>query len=128
YLRTITRSNDHELLHVLNDIRNGNVTSRVTEFLNSRMNKAADDFLGTRLFPHRRSVEDFNLRHLNDLPGETFTFETDYAGQDRYLDAIKKTAAVPAVLRLKIGALVMIRKNDPKMRFVNGSLGTVKSV
>lgn len=39
---------------------------------------------------------------------------------------IKKQAPIPEILKLKKSALVMIRMNDPEMRFINGSLGTIE--
>lgn len=128
YLRTVVRSQDPEFLEVLNYIRNGRVNDMVTRFLDSKVRNLGMKFAGTRLFPHRKSVEDYNLKQLELLPGKTFTIKTRYAGSEKYFDQIKKSAPIPETLFLKVGALIMIRKNDVNMLYVNGSLGTVKSV
>lgn len=128
YLKTVVRSSDEEFLKVLNFIRDGVVNATVTDYLNSKLRESKKEFVGTRLFPHRQSVEEYNLTRLKSLDGETFTFETEYAGQSRYLEQIKKTAPVAEKLHLKKGALVMIRKNDPSYKFVNGSLGTLVEI
>ena len=47
-------------------------------------------------------------------------------GPEPLRERIAKEAPVPEVLRLKSGALVMIRVNDPLLRYVNGSVGTVR--
>ncbi|MES2768659.1 MAG: DEAD/DEAH box helicase [Bdellovibrionota bacterium] len=127
YLKTIMRSTDEKFLRVLNFIRNGQVNFEVNEFLNSKIKKPTDDFTGTILFSHRNSVEDYNLTKLSNLKGDLLTFKTAYSGSSKFLEAIKKASPVPEVLQLKIGALVMIRKNDPQGAYVNGTLGTVKS-
>jgi ATP-dependent DNA helicase PIF1 len=127
YLKTIMRTSDEKFLRVLNFIRNGHVNFEVNEFLNSKIKKPSDDFTGTILFSHRNSVEDYNLTKLSDLKGDLLTFKTTYSGSSKFLEAIKKSSPVPEVLQLKVGALVMIRKNDPQGAYVNGTLGTVKS-
>ncbi len=127
YLKTIMRTQDEKFLRVLNFIRNGQVNFEVNEFLNSKIKKPTDDFTGTILFSHRNSVEDYNLTKLSNLKGDLLTFKTAYSGSSKFLEAIKKASPVPEVLQLKIGALVMIRKNDPQGAYVNGTLGTVKS-
>jgi ATP-dependent exoDNAse (exonuclease V) alpha subunit len=128
YLKTVMRSKDTEFLNILNFVRDGHVNDRVTDFLNNHVRSANAEFKGTILFPHRYSVEEYNLKELAQLPGKTFSIKTQYAGAERYLEHIKRTAPVPEVLHLKLNALVMIRKNDPEMRFVNGSLATVLAV
>lgn len=127
YLKTVMRSQDEKFLRILNFVRNGKVNFEVNEFLNSKIKKPTDNFAGTILFSHRKSVEDYNIKKLQDLPGDLLTFKSTYSGSERFLEAIKKAAPVPEVLQLKIGALVMIRRNDPQGMYVNGSLGTVKS-
>jgi len=128
YLKTVMRSKDSEFLEVLNFIRDGHVNDTVTKFLNLRIRDAGQKFGGTILFPHRQSVEKYNLKELSELPGKTFAFKTEYEGSERFLAQIKKTAPIPEILHLKINALVMIRKNDPNLEFVNGSLGYMKAI
>jgi len=127
YLKTIMRTTDEKFLKVLNFVRSGKMNFEVNEFLSSKVKKPTDSFTGTILFSHRASVEDYNLKKLEELKGDLLTFKTAYSGGAKFLEAMKKAAPVPDVLQLKVGALVMIRKNDPQGAYVNGSLGTVKS-
>lgn len=127
YLKTIMRTQDEKFLRVLNFIRNGKINFEVHEFLNSKIRKPEGDFSGTILFSHRASVEDYNLKQLQNLSGDLLTFKTTYTGAEKAREAMKKAAPVPEILQLKVGALVMIRKNDPQGAYVNGSLATVKS-
>jgi ATP-dependent DNA helicase PIF1 len=128
FLQTVMRSKDLEFLEVLNLIRDGYVTDKVTRFLNLRVKDLGEKFDGTLLFPHRQSVEEYNLKELEGLSGKTYSFKTEYNGSQKYLEQIKKTAPIPEILKLKLNALVMLRKNDPNKEYVNGSLGHLKSV
>jgi hypothetical protein len=46
-------------------------------------------------------------------------------GQAQKVDELKRNAPIGENLVLKEGALVMFRQNDPELRFVNGTLGTI---
>ena len=56
------------------------------------------------------------------------TFETEYKGGDMYQKALRQNAPIPEKLNLKREAFVMLRQNDPAGRWVNGSLGYIKSL
>ncbi len=114
-LRTTVRTKDLEFVEILNSVRNGEVTEEVTEFLNSRHGFfEEDDFDGTVLFPRRDITERYNLSQLSKIEGKEFQFETLFSGDDRFLEGMMKNSPVPEILTLKIGALVMIRQNDPR--------------
>ena len=82
YLQTILRSQDKNFLEVLNFVRNGVVNETVSCFLNSKIQKNISNFKGTRLFSHKRSVEDFNLKELENIKSPLKSFETEYVGQE----------------------------------------------
>ena len=131
-LRTIVRTQDTEFQEILNFIRSGVVNERVTRFLNER--KVSDfmdmdeAFEGTRLFPHRDTTEKFNLLKLSQLEGQAQSIPTVYSGNEKSIQDLKRNAPIPEILRLKEGALVMLRINDPKQRFVNGSLASIEKI
>lgn len=129
-LSTVMRTQDTEFLEILNFVREGIVNERVTDFLQRRTAKATDTFEGTRLYPHRAQAELYNRRRLESLSQKLFTFPTKYAGAETYLEAAKRVVPIPDVLLLKIGALIMMRKNDASggMRYVNGSLGHIVGI
>jgi ATP-dependent exoDNAse (exonuclease V) alpha subunit len=81
---------------------------------------------GTRLFPHRETTEKFNLKRLEELPGEKVVFDTIYGGEEKFVVDLKRSAPIPEKINLKRDALVMIRANDPQGRYFNGSLGFVE--
>src|SRR5690606_17655839 len=86
-LKTIVRTQDSTFLQILNDVRSGQVTPRVNLYLNERKAASHSDqtFQGTRLFPFRDATEKFNLERLNDLEGETSVFETEYFGEEKFV-------------------------------------------
>ncbi len=128
-LKTTVRTKELDFVEILNQVRDGEVTATVTEFLNSRQHIfEEDDFDGTVLFPRRDITERYNLTQLGKIEGKEFAFETIYSGDDRFLEGMMKNSPIPQMLTLKIGALVMIRQNDPRGRWHNGSLGHIKSV
>jgi ATP-dependent exoDNAse (exonuclease V) alpha subunit len=127
-LKQNMRSDDGEFLSILNDIRKGHMNDRVETFLNQKRVSSEDFFEGTRLFPRRNQTDAFNAKELEKLPGELFRFPTIYSGQDRSIEQLKKHSPLPEELLLKDNAMVMLRQNDPKLRWVNGSTGFVRDI
>jgi ATP-dependent DNA helicase PIF1 len=123
-LKTMVRMEDEAYLKVLNEVREGKVSDNLKRFLESRMN-VPDEFDGTRLFPLRNATEKYNLEKLETLSGKTFRVLTKYTGNADSVEYLKTTAPIPEVLCLKKNALVMIRVNDPMLRYVNGTVGKV---
>lgn len=125
HLLTQTRCLDAEYMLILAAIREGIVSSEVREYLDRHTRPIPDTFDGTRLFPRRDETDRFNLKKLEELPGDLHVFETQYMGDGRALETLKKYTPVPEVLALKEGALVMLRQNDPQQRWVNGTQGII---
>lgn len=127
-LRQNMRSGDAGFLSVLNDIRMGLVTDRVEHFLNRCKLDLNEGFEGTHLFPRRNQTDAFNNNELEKLPNQMYCFPSIYSGQQRYVEQLKKQSPLPEELFIKENALVMLRQNDPKQRWVNGSTGHVRSL
>ncbi|MDD4628873.1 MAG: AAA family ATPase [Candidatus Peribacteraceae bacterium] len=129
-LSTCVRTKEPEFLRILNFVREGVVNEEVTDFLNARFLPPTLGFDGTRLFPHRATAEAHNRRKLDELPGMPQIFQTIYKGREQSVTQLRRNCPVPESLHLKKNALVMVRKNDVsgKMRYVNGSLGTLRHI
>lgn len=127
-LRQNMRSGDSEFLTILNDIRRGKVNDSVETFLNRKTISPDEIFEGTRLFPRRNQTEAYNNRELDKLPGEATCFPSVYSGKEKAIEQLKKHSPLPDELYLKTNALVMLRQNDPKQRWVNGSTGYVRVI
>ena len=127
-LQTQVRCQDPEYMNVLSKIRQGVVDDEVSKYLNARTGTIETEFEGTRLFPRRDQTETFNEMRLADLAGEEKQIVTIKSGNARGVESLLKQSPIPEVLRLKEGALVMIRQNDPMGRWVNGSTGHVRRI
>jgi ATP-dependent exoDNAse (exonuclease V) alpha subunit len=122
------RSDDSEFLSILNDVRRGEVNDRVEAFLNRKKSDIDEYFEGTRLFPRRNQTDEYNARELEKIDGKLFRFPAMYSGNEKSIEQLKKHSPLPEELLVKEGALVMLRQNDPKMRWVNGSTGYIRSI
>lgn len=123
-LKENTRVEDEAFMEILNKIRYGKVDSEVEKFLNEKK-MASPRTTTTRLFPLRNQVFEYNIERLEEMNGDAFSIPTVYSGSEPYLSSIKKNSPVDEVLHLKKGATVMIRMNDPMLRYVNGTIGKV---
>ncbi len=129
-LTTVMRTQDTEFLEVLNFVRNGVVNDRVHEYLNRRTRTTNDVIDATRLYPHRAKADQYNWLRLQAIPEKEYAIRTQYIGDDKYVESAKRTLPIPDTLYVRVGALIMMRRNDVsgEGRFVNGSLGHVTSV
>jgi hypothetical protein len=124
-LREIVRSNDSHWNEILNELRWGQFTLRAKEVLDSRIRRVPLDFQGTRLFSRRTQVDRLNHERLHMLKGTVKVYDTVYVGLAQKIDDLKRNAPIGEAITLKEGALVMFRQNDPELRYVNGTLGTI---
>lgn len=114
---------------ILADVRVGKLSDELRALLDWRSVLPEDeDFDGAVLYAKKVDVDRINLAKLARLPGESKIFTTEYTGDERAKKIIAAQAPVPEHLELKTNALVMIRQNDPQGRWVNGSLGHVRSM
>lgn len=127
-LKQNMRSGDGEFLTILNDIRRGKVNDVVETFLNRKTATPDEIFEGTRLFPRRNQTDSYNTCELQKLPGELVCFPSVYSGKDKAIEQLKKHSPLPDELFVKTNALVMLRQNDPKQRWVNGSTGYIRKI
>ena len=129
YLTEQHRQDDADLLSVLAGMRANAVSEKHLSHINSRHIEAHDSLLETtnitKLFSHNVDVDKVNNTELAKLPEETRSFRMTASGNDKIVQTLKKGCLSPEVLELKIGAVVMCTKNNPKERFVNGTLGVV---
>ena len=127
YLTSQFRQTDDQLTKILEAIRMGIIDEYEINILNSRLHQdlAATDKVITNLHTTNLDVDRINNASLSQINQPTVCFRMTGSGNRYALETIKKSVLAPEVLELKLGADVMAVKNDPKMRFVNGSLGKV---
>ncbi len=128
FLKSIMRSQDAEYTDILNLIRDGHVDNTVEAYLNRKIECDAIDVETTHLFSRRKPAEQFCHMRLEEIRETLVEIPTAYSGDPKLVERLKKVAPVPEILRIKPSCLVMLRVNDPKWRYVNGSIGTVESI
>ena len=128
YLTEQHRQDDKDFLSVLGGIRANNTNEEHRNHINTR-HIEADNMPEniTKLFSHNIDVDKVNNTELAKLEEEVRLFRMSGSGSDKLVETLKKGCLSPENLELKIGAVVMCTKNNPKERFVNGTLGVVTS-
>lgn len=123
-LKHVFRQSDPAFLKLLNGIRNGRLEQTDVETLDSRVTgRSSIDASETHivLTPNNAAANRINRARLEALDGDMYAFQAKVEGQ--FDD---KTHPTEEILELKKGARVMIIKNDPEGRWVNGSIGVVE--
>jgi len=117
------RIQDNRFLDVLADVRDGKISTTVTDFLEEHTRDHDEDHPGTRLFPRRDLSENYNQKKLSEIAETEYIVDSIFLGEQRYIDILGKSAPVPAQLKLKIGCRILFLKNDPQKKYVNGTRG-----
>ncbi|MCB0363431.1 MAG: AAA family ATPase, partial [Bdellovibrionales bacterium] len=127
-LKQNLRSQNGDFLDILNMVRRGEVNEALESFLNDRIRQIPISFTGTRLFPRRVQADKLNDERLEGLKEELRVFPSIFQGERHHYESLLKFSPLPMELRLKKGALVMLRQNDPRGRWVNGSTGVLEKI
>ncbi len=123
-LSKIFRQSDSDFINLLNKFRLAKVTSEDLDKINERLVKKKFDLPKETIIlsPRNKKVDEINTSKLNEIKSETYTYTAIIK------DIFKENEhPVKKELSLKVGAQVMITKNDvsePK-KWVNGTLATI---
>ncbi|MDB9931364.1 helix-turn-helix domain-containing protein [Flavobacteriales bacterium] len=124
-LDKIFRQTDNQFIEVLNNLRNNTITNADLSILNQFVNPDFDykknpGFI--TLTTHNKSADEINFKALNELEGESFTYQAQIIDDfpDRIFPVDKK-------LELKVGAQVMFIKNELSFEknYYNGKMGVI---
>lgn len=122
---------DQLFFEILNRIRNGQITKQDIDLLNSKIQSkesAYDRFIA--LLPTKAAAERINAKRLAQLPSPEYEY-TAKINYNKYSDQTPNLEAIfpfSTKLKLRKGALIMMVANDINHRWVNGTLGIVKSL
>ncbi len=121
-LTRVYRQADDRFLNILNRIRDGRHDEEDLAVLNSRMQRGTDggDEGCIVLTSTNRQAAMINERRLAGLPGETHDFK---CAVNKDFD--EKSFPTEPLLKLKPGAQVIMLRNDPDRRWVNGTIAEV---
>ena len=125
YLSEQHRQEDEQLLEILNSMRGSDLRRRHAEQLLARVGLEADEDNLTELHTVNIDVDRINAARLAALEGDTVVYEATTTGGANYVENLARSVLAPAVLELKLGALVMAVRNDASRRYANGSIGQV---
>lgn len=122
-LEQVFRQSDPELIRVLNEVRDGQVSDADLSVLNARVNPLRTLGEGDPyviLTPTNAVAQRINSAYLDALPGSATTYQAAVTGEFN-------TSAHPTdqTLVLKLGAKVILLRNDADKRWVNGTIARV---
>ena len=122
-LEQVYRQSEEDFLHVLNRIRDGDAMEADLEVLNERTHPIRTLGEGDPyviLTPTNAAAQRINMAYLDALPTTERTYEAGITGE--YSDSAHPT---DASLLLKEGAKVILLRNDPDRRWVNGTIARI---
>lgn len=125
-LDTVFRQDDPDFIDILSGVRDADLTQSQAARLNERVTQATGfDASATHvvLTPTNEQAFRINAQRLAALPGQETAFDGAVKGE---FDP--RLFPTESPLLLKPGARVMMIRNDPGGRFVNGTLGEVESI
>jgi ATP-dependent DNA helicase PIF1 len=126
-LTKIYRQVDPVFVNLLENVRKDCLSPEDKEILLSRIIK--DDGNYTLLVSHNSQAELVNDRELDSLEGPISEYKAEYKGLPQKIDFLKKNCLAKDVLKLKVGARVMMLKNTfREYGIVNGSVGIVEKI
>lgn len=123
-LREVYRQEDRSFIQLLDNIRMNQLDYESFEELQSLSdNPIQDEGIYITLCSVNATVNQINQQKLNELTGYAFEYRAQINGDFR-----QRVFPTDQILHLKESAQVMFVKNDPDKRFVNGTLGIIKSI
>ena len=126
-LSKIFRQTEKSFIDLLNKIRIAKITEKELSVLNERIIENQTDISkGTIILsPRNHRVDAINNENLEKLNGEIYEFDAKITGTYK-----ESEYPVAKKLYLKVGAQVMITKNDTSdpQKWVNGTLGVIESL
>lgn len=127
-LNEIFRQKDEKFTQILNNLRFAKIQEEEIEILNSRINAIDKNpaIRPTILTSHNFKAEQINEQNLKNIPQSEQNYEATYYGDKKKIEILQKNCIAAPLLKLKIGAQVMMTKNTyQKDGIINGSLGIV---
>ena len=122
-LEHVFRQSDESLLHVLNRVRDGDADENDLDVLNAQVNPVRTLGEGDPyviLTPTNAAAQRINMAYLDALPARAHTYDAAVTGEFN-------AASQPTDQRLvlKPGAKVIMLRNDPDRRWVNGTIARI---
>ena len=124
FQKVYRQDNDQTFLRILNEVRDGNVTSASLSLLNQRVMQPTDkDMMYITLTSLNRKAKEINNQHLAEIDAEEYVYEGTVKGKFEC-----NRLPVEQSLHLKVGAQVMFTRNDLYHRWANGTIGKINNL
>ncbi len=125
-LQQVFRQTDTELVDVLTSLRRGEVSQAAMELLNTRVQPIrtlAEGQSFVILTPTNHAANRINRAYLDAVPAPAYTYAAGITG-----DFNANAQPTEAELILKVGAKVILLRNDPDGRWVNGTIAMISQL
>lgn len=126
-LKKIYRQDDSSFIDILNAIRENKLKQNHLELLNSRVIPVENFYNGNyiTLTTHNNIADQINQSEIESLKGQSYSCKATITG-----DFDIENVPVETELSLKIGAKVMILKNDKASlkKYFNGKIGEIEKI
>lgn len=122
-LSQIFRQKDPVFKNILNAVRDGSFVDEQIEQLNVRHGATVPAEGTITLATTNNLVTQINQRRLDALPGKMYQYKAIITGEMK-----RGTFPTEEILQLKVGAQIVLLKNDKDGRWVNGSVGKIESL
>lgn len=121
-LTKVHRQKDEIFIDALNAIRVGKTTKQHLDYLNQKVvDKCPEDAI--TLSPYNETVKRINNEKLSKIENDLFVITAEIDGKAKETDFIGEKE-----LQLKVGARVMLIKNEVNGAYVNGSVGVITKI
>ncbi len=116
----VYRQDDGKFLQMLNNVRMNSITEEDLQELNTRVCTPPEDEMVITLASTNSTADSLNKKKLAEIDGLEYVYEGQIDGRFE-----EKRLPVDKYIHLKVGAQVMLTRNDIHKRWVNGTLGKV---
>jgi ATP-dependent DNA helicase PIF1 len=124
----VRQKGDNEFGTILNEIRIGNKEA-ARKLIDNKVVFPDDGIRPVVLYCLNKYVDSHNEAEMMKLPGMEKKYFSQSSGDAKSRESLEKNCPAPPVLKLKVGAQVILLKNlDQELGLVNGSLGVVVSL
>lgn len=125
-LKKIYRQKDQKFINILNNVRNNSLQKEDIEILNTRYRNNYEIPINKKsvtITTHNNDAYEINNKELNKLNTKKYIIQ----GQiEKEFDI--KSLPTEMEIQLKVGAQVMLIKNDIEKRYYNGKIATVTKI
>ena len=121
-LEKVFRQKDPKFIEVLEEVRRNRITEILLDYINQRVQKNLGDIPSGLivLAPTNSKTFEINTKKLNGLHSEEFKYTGTTTGNFQLSDM-----PTEKIIRLKVGAQVMMVKNNMGKGWVNGTIGFI---